>query len=349
MGVEVFTKNARLLEQNSYEGLQNIIVQAEKLLQGTVTSEGHDINDMVNERIEDINSKRDKDGLLGISTGLPEIDKILGGWLPGEEFVVIVGRVNQGKSWLLQKFLTEAHNQSKKILHYSGEMGVLQVAYRHDTLGMNYSNRQLMRATISDADYEKYEADLQKRQSDLEPYIVVTPRDLGGKYLTTSMLRTLIKKYKPDIVGIDQLSLMDDERRGENKRIRLTNISADLYSLSEEFQIPILADAQANRNKADIDEPENPDLADIGESDGIGQNATRVISLVQTKAGLSLFIPKNRYGENNKKLIYAWDIDQGTFSYVTNEQTEDRQVSTELPLQNTRRNKNENGSVTDVF
>ena len=228
-------------------------------------------------------------------------------------------------------------------------MGVLQVAYRHDTLGMNYSNRQLMRATISDADYEKYEADLQKRQSDLEPYIVVTPRDLGGKYLTTSMLRTLIKKYKPDIVGIDQLSLMDDERKGENKRIRLTNISADLYSLSEEFQIPILADAQANRNKADIDEPENPDLADIGESDGIGQNATRVISLVQTKAGLSLFIPKNRYGENNKKLIYAWDIDQGTFSYVTNEQTEDRQVSTELPLQNTRRNKNENGSVTDVF
>lgn len=348
-GVEVFTKNARLLEQNSYEGLQNIIVQAEKLLQGTVTSEGHDINDMINERIEDINSKRDKDGLLGISTGLPEIDKILGGWLPGEEFVVIVGRVNQGKSWLLQKFLTEAHNQSKKILHYSGEMGVLQVAYRHDTLGMNYSNRQLMRATISDADYEKYEEDLQKRQTELEPYIVVTPRDLGGKYLTTSMLRTLIKKYKPDIVGIDQLSLMDDERRGENKRIRLTNISADLYSLSEEFQIPILADAQANRNKADIDEPENPDLADIGESDGIGQNATRVISLVQTKAGLSLFIPKNRYGENNKKLIYAWDIDQGTFSYVTNEHTEHKQINTELPLQNTRRKSHENSSATDVF
>ena len=90
-------------------------------------------------------------------------------------------------------------------------------------------------------------------------------------------------------------------------------------------------------------------MADIGESDGIGQNATRVISLVQTKAGLSLFIPKNRYGENNKKLIYAWDIDQGTFSYVTNEQTEDRQINTELPLQNTRRNKNASSSVTDVF
>ena len=56
------------------------------------------------------------------------------------------------------------------------------------------------------------------------------------------------------------------------------------------------------------------------ESDGIAQNSSRVISLVQTKSGLSLKITKNRYGENNKKLLYVWDIDCGVFSYVVEEQ-----------------------------
>lgn len=69
---------------------------------------------MVDEKIKDLENKRAKGGMLGIGSGLPELDKILNGWLPGEELVTIVGRVNQGKSWLLQKFLTEANRQHKK-------------------------------------------------------------------------------------------------------------------------------------------------------------------------------------------------------------------------------------------
>ena len=94
----------------------------------------------------------------------------------------------------------------------------------------------------------------------------------------------------------------------------------DLFRLSEDLSIPILADAQANRNTTKTEEPENPELADIGESDAIGQNSSRVISLVQTKLGLSLLVTKNRYGENNKKLIYSWDIDLGTFRFVAQEE-----------------------------
>ena len=120
------------------------------------------------------------------------------------------------------------------------------------------------------------------------------------------------------------------------------HIAQDLFNLSIEFGIPIIADAQANRNKADMDKPENPELADIGESDGIAQNSSRVISLVQTKSGLSLKITKNRYGQNNKKLIYVWDIDRGTFQYIT----EERDVEDSgLPL----RNNNSTDNPADVF
>lgn len=330
---KLFNESVELLKQNAFEGLRNILSKGEKLLVSNSITHGTDINNIVNQKLEEINSKKRIDGLLGISTGLKELDDVLGGWLPGEEFVTIVGRVNQGKSWLLQKFLTSAHSQHKRVLLYSGEMSAMQVGYRHDTLAMNYSNRQLTRGTISDLEFTNYENDLQKRAKELEPFIVVTPKDLGGKYMTVSMLKALCKKYQPDIIGIDQLSLMDDERRGENRRLQLANITMDLFRLSEELGKPILADAQANRNKTSSEEPENPELADIGEADAIGQNSSRVISLVQTKLGLSLLVTKNRYGENNKKFIYSWDIDLGTFRFVSEEGS---QKETELPFKNDR-------------
>ena len=225
-------------------------------------------------------------------------------------------------------------------------MGVLQVAYRNDTLGMNYTNSQLMRGTIADGDYKQYINDLEANK-ELPPYIVVTPVDFGGKMLTVSKLRSLIKEYKPDVVGIDQISLMEDERRGkgDQTRTQYTHIAQDLFNLSIEFSIPIIVDAQANRNKADMDKPENPELADIGESDGIAQNSSRVISLVQTKAGLSLKITKNRYGENNKQLLYVWDIDNGIFSFVTEQLEDGDNIEPQLPL----KNKNKINDVTDVF
>ena len=345
---DLFNESVELLKQNAFEGLRNILSKGEKLLVNNSITQGTDINNIVNQKIADINSKKGTEGILGISTGLKELDDILGGWLPGEELVTIVGRVNQGKSWLLQKFLTAAHSQGKRILLYSGEMSAMQVGYRHDTLALNYSNRQLTRGTISDVQFSNYENDLQERANSLQPFIVVTPKDLGGKYMTVSTLKALIKKYTPDIVGIDQLSLMDDERKGENRRLQLSNITMDLFRISEELGLPILADAQANRNKTNTEEPENPELADIGESDAIGQNSSRVISLVQTKLGLSLLITKNRYGENNKKFIYSWDIDLGTFRFVS----EEGQIKSEpeLPFKNTSTNIPTGiPDVTDVF
>ena len=335
-GVKLFTEAAKMLEQNSYEGLRHIALQAEQLLNNTEDEEAVNINNMAQEKKQEVINKMNHQGLIGISSGLPELDEITGGWLPGEELVTIVGRVNQGKSWLLQKFLTEANRQGKRVLLYSGEMSWLQVAYRNDTLMSNFSNRQLMRGTISEADFDKY-VEYLEQQKEQAPFIVVTPKHLGNRYLTVSMLKVLIKKYKPDIVGIDQLSLMEDERKAGQKRLELANITAGLFNLSEQFHIPILADAQANRNTAKTENPENPGLADIAEADAIGQNSSRMISLVQTKAGLSLLMAKNRYGENNKKLVYAWDIDLGTFRYAEQQNEEVESVDISLPIKNRKK------------
>ena len=351
--VRIAQKFAEIAVKDSYEALNYIAGEAEQLLNLTPTKEKTDINDSVEEKIQDLDNKRGTEGLLGITTGFKELDRILMGWQNGQELVTIVGRVNQGKSWLLLKFLSAAHQAGKKVLLYSGEMSKFSVAYRTDTLGMNYSNRQLTFGTISDADYEQYKKDIKKNAERLQEYNVYTPKDLGGKLLDIPTLRHLIKKHKPDIVGIDQLSLMTDYRHAREKRLQLANITMDLFNLSEEFGIPILADAQANRNRADAENPESPELTDLAESDAIGQNSSRVISLVQTKAGLKLKITKNRYGENNKSIYYVWDIDVGTFRHTEvdddNSKVSYEDNNVEIKPQNNKSRRKERKKAEDFF
>lgn len=315
--VPILNKSAELLQGNSQEAVEYLLPRIRELLVNCTYTAGTNIMANTMERLEEVARRKESGGLLGISSGLPEMDEILGGWMPGEELVTIAGRPNMGKSWILLFFLAKAWEQGKKVLLYSGEMSALSVAFRTDTLLTNLSNIGMTRGTLDKNSTKIYEAELNRMQQFEVPFIVVTPKDLGGKRMTVPMLEGLIEKYNPDIIGIDQFSLMADYRSNRDPlRVQLTHIAEDLFNLSEKFGKPILADAQANRKSSDKDSPEAPELDEIGESDGIGQNSTRVITLVQAPSGLILSIKKNRYGMNNKNLSYCWDIDKGKFDYL---------------------------------
>lgn len=337
--VPVLNKAAELLQSNAQDAVSYIVPKFQELMKKHSYSAGVDIMKNTDERFNEMMSKRDMKGMLGISSGMAELDEILGGWLPGEELVTVVGRVNQGKSWILLYFLAMAWNAGKRVLLYSGEMGDRQVGYRTDTLISHFSNRAISRGTLDDSECELYRRQLKEFESKDVPFIVVTPKDLGGKRLTAPMLDSLIDKYKPDLVGVDQISLMDDARSNRDVlRVQLTHIAEDLFRLSEKHGIPVIADAQANRKSHDKDTPEAPELTEIGESDGIGQYSSRVISLVQAPSGLKLSIKKNRYGANNMTLCYCWDIDKGTFTYLPTVDGEDASSApnTELQARNRR-------------
>lgn len=252
-----------------------------------------------------------------IKTGFKELDEIFYGWEPGEELITIIARSGTGKSWLALKFLAEAWKQGKRVGIYSGEMSDLQEGYRFDALFRHFSNTALRRGTPLKG-YKEYIEELKVAEN---PFLVVTPKDLGGR-ATVSKLRMFAEKNELDILGVDQLSLVDDERagRGDQERIKLGHISADLYLLSSELKIPIIALAQANREaakKGNANDDIAPQLEDIRESDDIAHNSSRVISMRQSKNGLIINVIKNRGGRNGDKLLYHWDIDTGYFHYAT--------------------------------
>ena len=165
-------------------------------------------------------------------------------------------------------------------------------------------------------EYKNYIDGLQKHDN---KFIVATPNDFDKK-ITVTKLKKWIEQYKLDIIAIDGVTYMTDERakRGDTKAIALTNLGEDLMSLSIEMKVPVLMVCQANRGGVIEDEVnDTPELENIKDSDGLAANASKVFSLRQTKDGvLKIGIKKQRFGVVGGQLNYKWNPDVGEFIFV---------------------------------
>lgn len=271
--------------------------------------------------------RKELEGLSGISTGINELDKLVYGWQDEEELVVILGRINEGKSWILLYFLVEAFKKGHNVLMYSGEMSKTALFARIVTFMQHIGNRQIMTGDSSVEDsYLKF---IEMTKEYENKFIVIEPQDLGGKKLTTDTLEQYIKKYQPNIVGIDQLSLMEDYRRrkGTTTREAYNHITQDLFLMSTEYKVPMLLNVQANRGSVQDKKASQfpPELHQIAEADAIGQNATKVLS-IKNKTGIEMDIDlpnlllkicKNRFGEKDVMLGFKWEINLGKIERQT--------------------------------
>ena len=323
--VPVIKKAAELLKGDANAASQYLQSELQNLTPNYTTP----FMDIIHsdERIKMFESKSQDVNKWYVTTGFPELDDIVCGWQKGEEYVVIFARTGQGKSWVLVKSLQHAWEIGNNVGYISPEMSGNKIGYRFDTMFKNYSNKALTRgdtSAVSIKDYQSYFEELSKREN---KFLVSTPKDFNNE-ITVSKLRTFVTANNLNILGIDGISYMKDERykRGDNLSTSLKNISEDLMSLSCELQIPILVVVQSNRGGVDKDVP---DIEDIRDSDGISFNATKIISLKQKDAGLLMMIKKNRDGKAGDKLNYLWDIDTGTFSFVTSFDEEDKNTGTE--------------------
>ncbi|MBQ6630969.1 MAG: hypothetical protein IJH55_02405, partial [Romboutsia sp.] len=235
---KLFNSSTSVIENNALEGYQ-LIKNKIAELEAIKPISSNDIIANADSRYQTYETKLNNTNENVIKIGLDEMDDKLFGWNMGEELVTIMARTNQGKSWLLLEFLMNAWKQGKRVGLYSGEMSSEQIGYRFDALYNHFSNLNLMRANKEEEKaYKKYIEQLKENKN---CFVVITPKDLGH-LATVNDIDYMIKKYNLDIVGVDQYSLMEDYRskKGDPLRIRLGNISADLFNLSMKYKIPII-------------------------------------------------------------------------------------------------------------
>lgn len=311
--VPVINKLAEIIQTDARAAVEYLQAQLPNLSPHNLVL-GKDIISGADERLSIWKERKKDNSKFCIPTGFTELDEIIGGWQRGEEFAVIFARTGQGKSWILIKTLEHSWRIGKRVGLIEPEMSPAKTGYRFDTLSANVSNTSLTRGEEI-SEYESYINELKKSST---PFFVATPKDFK-RNITVSKLRTFIQANKLDILGIDGISYLKDERfqRGDSRTTSLTNISEDLMDLSIETGVPIIVVSQSNREGAKNDD--GPDLENIRDSDGIAYNASVVISIQQKDPGVEIGIRKNRTGRNGDKLIYLWDIDKGVFQYIPNQ------------------------------
>lgn len=257
-----------------------------------------------------------------ISTGFPELDKIITGIDRRNENMVIAARTGVGKSMMLCAIAAAASKQGLTVGIYSGEMSVDKVAYRIDTLLGKIDNRKISRGDLFYKDHYKNYLDSLKC-ANYGPIKVITPNDIAGP-ATVDALQAFVEKEHLDILFVDQYSLLEDTSRARVAHEKVANISKAIKNLQVLKQIPIISVTQMNRTK---NEDKTQDTTQIALSDRIGQDATVLLMLDKQDAEdpnhpgyykFTVNIVKSRDGGDGRKLDYLWDFNTGEYRYISN-------------------------------
>lgn len=269
-----------------------------------------DLIDDAKERYDSYLERVNNHNSAFVTTGLKELDDIIGGWDLKNETALICARTGYGKSWWTIFFALQAAKSGLTVGYYSGEMEAELIGYRMDTFLGNIANGSLTHGNENVMD--SYETYIDSIKSIVKGHIIcMTPDDFNGS-VTVSKLEAKIEEYGLQMLCVDQFSLLDDEKRAKTPREQYVNISKDLRSLQRKKKIPIIAAVQLNR----MEDDDGPSTKNIAESDRIGQDATTVLFIERKAETAVLSVGKSRNARTGDKLTYAWNINMGILRYI---------------------------------
>ena len=221
--------------------------------------------------------------LVGLSTGLPNLDEALGG-LQSSDLIILAGRPAMGKTALgtniaraVARKLAERRAAGEKtgVVGFSSlEMSAGQLADRIIADVSSVPSFKIRKGYANELEMERYVA-AARELNDLPLHIDQT----GG--LSIASLRTRARSLKKrrglELLIVDYLQLLVGSGRRDANRVEVvTEITTGLKALAKELDIPIIALSQLSRKVEERDD-KRPMLADLRESGSIEQDADVVM------------------------------------------------------------------------
>jgi len=215
-------------------------------------------------------------------------------------------------SWLALYLAVQAWKQGKKSLIVSLEMTESEVRNRIYTImgEGRFSHRKISNGSM---DIDEFRQWAEKKFDNMPPFYVVSSDGLGD--VSPSVIRGKIDQYKPDIVFVDYIQLMQPNSKTDNEVVRIKNISRELKILAISEQVPIIAIASATPEDA-TDMNSAPSLGQVAWSKQLAYDADFVLALGRQAGStiLECVFRKNRHGFLGEFLIDV-EFDSGRFRY----------------------------------
>jgi replicative DNA helicase len=280
--------------------------EARRLSQLMPTSRVHKFSEM-EDRISRYEKGTDID--MGIKMGIHEFDRLTFGIQP-HEFVSIVGWQGTGKSTLTQWMVFNAWMQGKTAMIFSLEMEAPALFRKWDTMLTNFEYRALKAHELSPSDVELWRTKAQMVRD--KKCDIIVKDDITS--CTPDFVFAETMRYKPDLVAIDYVSLMDTTRSsGTQMWEKVTYLTQQLKQIARTSGTPIIAVAQTNIASADG----GAKLENIAYSRSIGQDSDIVLGLHQDddmkeNQKMTVRMLKNRDGSTAVGDLY-WNMDNMEF------------------------------------
>jgi replicative DNA helicase len=219
--------------------------------------------------------------IVGVTTGLMDLDKWLGGLHPSD-LLIIAGRPSMGKTILATNIAFNAaaaamanDKSGASVAFFSLEMSAEQLATRILASESGVTSDKIRRGEIRSDDFPKF-VDVSRRLSSMPLFIDDTPA------LSVAALRARARRLKRQeglgLIVIDYLQLLEgaNNRRQDNRVQELSDITRALKALAKELNVPVVALSQLSR-AVEQREDKRPQLSDLRESGSIEQDADVVM------------------------------------------------------------------------
>ena len=240
--------------------------------------------------------------LPGLATGLPDLDRLLGGLQDGRLYVV-AARPAMGKSLLsLQIARHVATAERQRVLFASLEMSDSETAQRHLAAESGVDPERIHLGKIKGDDWP---ALLGAAQGAMNlPFHLLDDGDLSLFKLRAQARQVAVRHNGLRLIVVDYLQLMRADRPTGNRVEDVSEFSRGLKRLAREMQCPVLAVAQLSR-AVEQRPDKRPLLSDLRESGQIEADADCVLMLYrddyydrdsERPGEMDVIVRKNRQG-----------------------------------------------------
>ena len=264
---------------------KNIIENSEKLLfdlaeKGSFNSSLVKFDEALKFTIEmATNAYKNEEGIVGVPTGLTDIDDRLGG-LHKSDLIIIAGRPSMGKTALATNIAFNAASKLQEsgkkstVAFFSLEMSSEQLSTRILAEQSRIKSNDIRRGKISDEQFDKF-IETSKNIAELPLYIDETPAISIAA--VSNRARRIKRLFGLEMIVVDYIQLMRGPTNNANNRVQeISEITQGLKAIAKELSVPVLALSQLSRAVEQRDD-HKPLLSDLRESGSIEQDADVVM------------------------------------------------------------------------
>jgi replicative DNA helicase len=254
-----------------------------------------------------------RDGALsGVSTGLVDLDKKLGGLHPSD-LLILAGRPSMGKTSLATNIafnIAKAYKRGRRpdgsegaveggvVGFFSLEMSSEQLAARILSEASEVPSEQIRRGDMTEVEFRRF-VEAAKALETCPLYIDDTPALPISQ--VTARCRRLKRTHGLDVVFVDYLQLLRGTGKGDNRVQEIAEISMGLKALAKELSIPVVALSQLSR-QVESREDKRPQLSDLRESGSIEQDADVVMFVYRDE----YYKEREKPGDHEMEKMAAW-------------------------------------------